>query len=135
MTTLRDEIARAITEIPVADDDDGGPDDEIVAAIERQLAVLEGTAVVLGNMTQMLVMQIANLRAEVALFRQPAQETQVQVADEVVMRASGAVVEASLPEAKRLPDYCSHPSALIVDTVDGPQRVCPDCDDATDVAD
>lgn len=130
--SLRDEIARAITEIPTTVDDGEveGPEDEIVAAIQRQLGVLEGTFVVLGNMVQMLGMQIANLRAEVeALDASPLPEFAVEPtpSTEVVRAPSGATVEASLPESKRLPEWCDHPDALIVNTVEGQQRVCYDC--------
>ncbi len=129
-TPLRDQIMSAITDIPTLDDierEDDEPTDEIVEAIRRQLVVLQGTAVVIGNMATMLQAQIANLTAEVDLFSQPPQQS--EPADPPLKRtASGAIVESSLPEAKRqVPEWCTHEDVLIVDTADGPVRVCPEC--------
>lgn len=131
MTDIRDAIAKAIVDIPTYDQTEPppSPDDEIVAAIQRQLEVLEGTAVVLGNLVQMLVMQIANLRAEVALFGEPEPSSSPAPQPEVRVTPSGATVASSLPEAKREAlEFCGHEDALIVQTADGPQKVCPDCD-------
>ena len=130
--TLREEIAKAIVDIPRASDldEDGSPGDEIVEAIVRQLDVLEGTAVVLSNMVQMLHLQVANLRAEVGLFSEPGEESEQPERKPGPERLpSGAVIEHSLPVEKRLPDFCLHDDALIVQTTDGPQRVCPDCEE------
>jgi hypothetical protein len=133
--TLHDRIAKAITDIPVGQPEEvDTPDDEIVAALERQLDVLEGTAVVLGNVVQMLVMQIGNLRSEVALFSEPEQSRPVEPQrPEIARTGSGAIVAESLPVEKRTGSlaaltFCGHEDSLIVQTADGPVKVCPDCD-------
>lgn len=118
--------SRAIADAPE-------PEDEVVAALLRQLVVLEGTAVVIGNMAQMLMQQVANLRAEVTLLDEPldapAPGPMSPPPPEVQQRRSGAIVEASLPPERRLPEFCLHPDALVVQTSEGPQRVCQDCVD------
>lgn len=104
-------------------------DDEIVSAIYRQLDVLEGTAVIIGNALTMLTLQIQNLRAEVKLFDTPQQGQPTQPQEKVQATPSGGIVESTLPAQERLPGFCGHPDAVLLDTRNGPTRVCPDCDE------
>lgn len=134
MSSLRDDVIRAIgdipfdvTALPAADDGDSAPDDEIVAAVRRQLDVLEGSTVLLGNLVQMIQLQVQNLRAEVAAFDTPPPQPVITQPQPPTRTASGALVEASLPEEER-PTWCLHPDALIIDTVSGKVKVCPECD-------
>lgn len=106
--------------------DAGG--DEIAAAISRQLDVLEGTTVLLGNALQMLHLQIGNLRSEVALLDQPIAPQAPPQQPQVQRAPSGAIVEATVPEEQRLPGFCGHPDVLRIPTTEGYQVVCPDCD-------
>lgn len=128
---LHDKI-EAIVNAPLPEATEEGPTDEIVDAIVRQLDVLQGTAAVLSNISTMLLTQVDNLRAEVALFAAPPAEViPIPEPKKVKQAPSGAVVLSTLPEDKR-PEgvtYCGHADALIVDTVDGFVKVCPECDD------
>lgn len=133
--SLREQILSQLPTIDEAMDELSKPaepeveEDEIVAAIKRQLDVLEGTVVMIGNAWQMLTMQIGNLRAELALLDKPmAPAHQVAPRPSVDRTKSGAVVESTLPQERRLPGFCDHEDALIVDTSTGPVRVCPVCD-------
>lgn len=107
-------------------------DDEIVAAISRQLDVLEGTAVIIGNALTMLTLQIGNLRAEIKLFDTPTaspSDSKPVERPQPKVTPSGGVVEGTLEPQDRLPGFCGHDHAVLIDTRDGPTRVCPDCDE------
>lgn len=138
MSDLRDRIAEAVMSMPVDDAVDAAveeateqPEDEIVAALDRQLDVLEGTLVALGNLLQLVAMQVGNLRAEVALLSQPQESdgelrsTPLPPTKGVVRTPSGAAIVATVPEETRPPDTCACHDALLVDTPDGPVVVCP----------
>ncbi len=127
MTSTIREMIEALPSLDEAMEDTSG--DEIAEALARQLDVLEGTTVLLGNVLNMLHLQIANLRAEVALLDQPVTVAAPVEKPEVKQTARGAIVESSMPKDRQLPGFCGHPDALRVPTTDGHQIVCPDCDD------
>lgn len=116
METLGEEKAEAVEE----------SDDEIVAAIHRQLDVLEGTAVLMANALQMISLQLVNLRKEVALLDTPVKEAPkaMQVAG-TPQPITVANPQPTLPGMEQ----CLHPDAIVVQTNEGPVRVCPDCDE------
>jgi hypothetical protein len=118
---------------PTLDGDSDTPDDEIVEALRRQVEVLKGTATALLVLARTVITQADGLQAELDLFGTPPAETvstPVTPRVEIQRTSTGALVEASLPEDKRLPGFCMHDDALIVDTADGKVRVCPDCEES-----
>lgn len=136
MSMLRDKVLSELASTSIEDAMDtlaeesatGGEvesDDEIVAAIHRQLDVLEGTVVLMSNALQMMSLQAVNLRKELALLDKPIgppPAAPVQVRNEPVVVASA---QPTLPGLEQ----CLHPDAVIVQTNEGPVRVCPDCDE------
>lgn len=101
---LREAVLQQVINSPDVQDA-GAPEDEIVAAMTRQVDVLEGSLVVLASMAQVLLAQVAGLRAELALFNTP--------------------VTTAAPYVD--PEDCGHPDRLWVDTAEGRQKVCPTC--------
>lgn len=99
----------------------GETEDEIVAALLRQLDVVEGTLVMLTNVTTMLSLQLRNLRAEVALLGIPAPGAAPAAGPKPEKTPNGALPAEPTED-------CDHTEALIIDTRDGVQRVCPHCD-------
>lgn len=136
MTDVRDQVRDLLAQpVPGIDTqpplDGASSDDEIIAALHRQVAALEATGTALLAMAQSMLVSVGNIKAELDLFDMaptPLPET-VAPKVEVARTMSGAVVEATLPEDKRLPAFCNHPDALLVNTAEGQVRVCPDCPD------
>lgn len=133
--SVRDQILNQLPTLDEAMDElnkpeSSEPEDEVVAAIRRQVTLLEGVVVMIGNAWQMLTMQVENLRAELDLLDKPLlpHEQRLPEQPQVQRTPRGAIVEATLPEERRLPGFCDHEDALMVATANGPVRVCPECD-------